>query len=111
MWQTIMCASSMRPMCGTPTWIFSCAIGPSLPPSRPVSAMVSAADGVRVLDRAQHVRRIARTADAEHHIAADWRNSSAARRTRNRKSRRWRKPSASAMLSHSAMMLNVRSRL
>ena len=69
MWHTIMCASSMRPMCGTGTWILSCAIGPSLPAIAPGQRHRPAARLVRVLDGAQHVRRIAGSADAHEQVA------------------------------------------
>ena len=69
MWQTIMCASSMRPMCGTGTWILSCASGPELAAVAPGQRDGLAARLIRVLHGAQHVRRIAGTADAHEQVA------------------------------------------
>ena len=61
--------SSIRPICGCATCRLSSASGPSLPPSRPLKAMVRQPIELRVFHRAQHVGRIPGPADGDQHVA------------------------------------------
>ena len=69
MCMTIMCTSSMRPMCGLEAWNIELGHGAEFAAVAAGERDGTAADRVGVFDRAQDIGGIAGAADGHHHVA------------------------------------------